>query len=82
MTFAQDYDRMWPDTWSGRKKIYFFSWEGTSRKETAADWSNVTRATVSADPDGRPKACRSRSRSPDFAPAPAPGPYILVPEVQ
>ena len=31
VTFATDYDRMWPDTWSGRKKIYFFSWDGTSR---------------------------------------------------
>ena len=30
VTFADDYDRMWPDTWSGQKKIYFFSWDGTS----------------------------------------------------
>ena len=29
VVFADGYDRMWPDTWSGQKKIYFFSWDGT-----------------------------------------------------
>ena len=32
VTFADDYDRMWPDTWSGQQKIYFFSWDGTGAR--------------------------------------------------
>ena len=42
VTFADDYDRMWPDTWSGQKKIHFFSWDGTQRTwKLPQDWASV-----------------------------------------
>jgi hypothetical protein len=55
VTFADDYDRMWPDTWSGQKKIYFFSWDGTSRAwKLPPDWATVAAATLyPLGPDGR-----------------------------
>ena len=58
VTFADDYDRMWPDSWSGRKKIYFFSWDGTARAwKLPPDWASVATATLYAlGPDGRGKA--------------------------
>ena len=37
LVLADDFDRMWPDTWSGQEKIYFFSWDGTER-----DWKLPT----------------------------------------
>jgi hypothetical protein len=85
VTFAQDYDRMWPDTWSGQKKIYFFSWEGTSRNwKLPADWSGATRATLyPLTPDGRgkgvPLAVKQRAISPSLLPQ---VPYILVPDIK
>jgi hypothetical protein len=85
VTFAKDYDRMWPDTWSGQKKIYFFSWDGTSRNwKLPADWSNVLRATLyPLTPDGRgkgvPIAIKDRAISPSLLPQ---VPYILVPEMK
>jgi hypothetical protein len=85
VTFAKDYDRMWPDTWSGRKKIYFFSWDGTSRNwKLPADWSDVPRATLyPLTPDGRgkgvPIAIKERAISPSLLPQ---VPYILVPDIK
>ncbi len=75
MTFAKDYDRMWPDTWSGRKKIYFFSWDGTSRNwKLPADWSDVPLATLyPLTPDGRGKGVPIAIKERDFAVAPAAG---------
>lgn len=32
MVYGVGYDRMWPDTWSGHKKIYFYSKTGTQRR--------------------------------------------------
>jgi hypothetical protein len=47
LTFADDYDRMWPDTWSGQQKIYFFSWDGTSRQwKLPPDWASIRTATL------------------------------------
>ena len=83
IVFADDYDRMWPDTWSGKKKIYFYSWYGTHRAwKLPADWSEVPRATLyPLTPDGRgkgvPLAIQDRTISPALLPQ---VPYILVPE--
>jgi len=33
---------MWPDTWSGEKKIYFYSWYGTASKwKLPENWADV-----------------------------------------
>jgi len=83
VVFAVDYDRMWPDTWSGQQKIYFFSWDGTHRAwKLPADWGEVPRATLyPLTPDGRgtgvPVAIQDRTIAPSLLPQ---VPYILVPE--
>ncbi|YCM42862.1 glycoside hydrolase family 101 beta sandwich domain-containing protein [Verrucomicrobiaceae bacterium 227] len=85
MIFADDYDRMWPDTWSGQKKIYFYSWDGTQRTwKVPPDWATVTQATLyPLTPDGRGQGVRlpvnDRSVLPTLLPQ---VPYILVPEVR
>jgi len=58
VTFARDYDRMWPDSWSGQKKLYFFSWDGCDTAWTLPmDWAGVSRAELyPLTPDGRGKA--------------------------
>jgi hypothetical protein len=83
VTFATDYDRMWPDTWSGQKKIYFFSWDGTSRAwKLPQDWASVKKATLyPLGPDGRgevvPMTIGEDAR---LAPKLLPQvPYVLVP---
>jgi hypothetical protein len=83
VVFAEGYDRMWPDTWSGQKKIYFFSWDGTSRTwKLPGDWSDVSRATLyPLTPNGRGTALqvtiKDRAISPELLPQ---LPYILIPE--
>jgi hypothetical protein len=83
VTFADDYDRMWPDTWSGQKKIYFFSWDGTNRTwKLPQDWASVEKATLyPLTPDGRgagiPLGVADRSLSPKLLPQ---VPYVLVPQ--
>jgi len=83
VTFADDYDRMWPDTWSGQKKIYFFSWDGTERTwKLPQDWASVKKATLyPLTPDGRSKGLAlplsDRSATPSLLPQ---VPYVLVPE--
>ena len=85
VVFATDYDRMWPDTWSGQKKIYFFSWDGTDRRwRLPADWTDASRATLyPLTPEGRgkgvPVAIKDRTLSPSLLPQ---VPYILVPETK
>ncbi len=85
VVFAEDYDRMWPDTWSGQKKIYFYSWDGTKRAwKLPADWGNVPRATLyPLTPDGRgpgvPIAIKDRTIMPSLLPQ---VPYIFAPETQ
>jgi len=85
VVFAVDYDRMWPDTWSGQKKIYFFSWDGTNRAwKLPADWGDVPRATLyPLTPDGRgtgvPIVIADRTIKPELLPQ---VPYILVPETK
>ena len=55
VVFARDYDRMWPDTWSGKRKIHFFSWNGCREAWTLPeDWAGVTSARLyPLTPDGR-----------------------------
>jgi hypothetical protein len=83
VTFAYDYDRMWPDTWSGHKKIYFYSWDGTDRSwKLPQDWASVPQATLyPLTPDGRvagiPVTIADRSFAPKLLPQ---VPYILVPQ--
>ena len=82
VVFAVDYDRMWPDTWSGKKKIHFFSWDGTNREWLLPeDWAGVKSATLyPLGPDGRSKgvkvAIKDRKASPALLPQ---VPYVLVP---
>ena len=82
IVFAEDYDRMWPDTWSGQKKMYFFSWDGTSRTwKLPVEWRGMTKATLHPlTPDGRgpgvPIAIQDRTIMPSLLPQ---VPYILVP---
>jgi len=83
VVFAVDYDRMWPDTWSGQQKIYFFSWDGTHRAwKLPADWGAVSRATLyPLTPDGRGKGVPLAIQDRTIIPALLPQvPYILVPE--
>jgi hypothetical protein len=83
VVFAVDYDRMWPDTWSGQQKIYFFSWDGCDRAwKLPADWGAVSRAVLyPLTPDGRgtgvPLAITERTIAPKLRPQ---VPYILVPQ--
>ena len=84
VTFADDYDRMWPDTWSGQKKIYFFSWDGTRRAwKLPQDWATVKEATLyPLTPEGRGKGIalplNDRSVAPELLPQ---VPYVLLPKV-
>ena len=82
VTFADDYDRMWPDSWSGQQKIYFFSWDGTSRtwKLPAAWQASKTVTLHPLTPAGRAPGVVlpvvDRSISPTLLPQ---VPYILLP---
>jgi hypothetical protein len=82
ITFAEDYNRMWPDTWSGQKKIYFFSWDGTTRTwKLPQDWSTTKKATLyPLTPEGRGQpihlAIKDRTLTPRLLPQ---IPYILIP---
>lgn len=83
VVFAEGYDRMWPDTWSGQKKIYFFSWDGTQRSwKLPAEWSSMTKAVLhTLTPKGRgpdvPMAIKDGAVAPSLLPQ---VPYILIPE--
>jgi hypothetical protein len=83
--FAYDYDRMWPDTWSGQEKIYFFSWDGTRRTwKLPQDWAAVKTATLyPLTPAGRGQGMtipiNERSAKPKLLPQ---VPYVLVPDVR
>ena len=83
VTYADDYDRMWPDTWSGQKKIYFYSWDGTARTwKLPQNWAAVKNGTLyPLTPDGRgkgiPLQVSDRSVTPKLLPQ---VPYILLPE--
>jgi hypothetical protein len=83
VVFADDYDRMWPDTWSGRTKIHFFSWNGTERAwKLPVEWSS--RSTVTLHPltsRGRGEPVRLKVTGGSIAPKLRPQvPYILLPE--
>jgi len=82
VTFADDYDRMWPDTWSGQKKIYFFSWNGTKRTwKLPQDWFKVKKAMLyPLTPDGRGKGVPLAIADCSVAARLLPQvPYVLVP---
>jgi hypothetical protein len=84
VTFADDYDRMWPDTWSGQRKIYFYSWDGTQRAwKLPQDWASVKETVLyPLTPDGRGKGVTlpvtDRSVTPKLLPE---VPYILTPKM-
>ena len=81
VVFAEGYDRMWPDTWSGQKKIYFFSWDGTRRVwKLPLDWGTPGRATLyPLTPDGRGRGVHLEIKDRTIAPSLLPQvPYILV----
>jgi hypothetical protein len=81
VTFAEDYDRMWPDTWSGEKKIYFFSWDGTSRTwKLPVEWRDKKQVKVyPLTPDGRGKEVVLQVQNGSVAPKLLPQvPYILT----
>ncbi len=45
--FGIGYDRMWPDTWSGEKKIYFYSKDGCERTwKLPGEWREFITATL------------------------------------
>jgi hypothetical protein len=59
IVFGIGYDRMWPDTWSGEKKIYFYSKDGCERTwKLPTDWTHLKSATLyqlTADGRGEPQ---------------------------
>lgn len=74
---------MWPDTWSGQKKIYFFSWDGARRTwKLPPDWANLSTVTLyPLTPAGRgkgvPLQVQDRSITPQLL---SQVPYILEPK--
>ena len=47
VVFGVGYDRMWPDTWSGQKKIYFYSRDGTQRSwKLPSPWADLKTVTL------------------------------------
>lgn len=55
IVFGRGFDRMWPDTWSGQQKVYFFSWDGCRRPwRLPLPWAGATKATLHPlTPQGR-----------------------------
>lgn len=55
IVFGDGYDRMWPDSWSGQKKIYFYSRDGSGRHWTLPEeWRDLKKGLIySLDPSGR-----------------------------
>lgn len=85
VTFADDYDRMWPDSWSGQKKIYFYSWDGTQRTwKLPLDWATVQKGTLyPLTPDGRGKGIVLTTGDRTVAPKLLPQiPYVFVPAAE
>jgi hypothetical protein len=82
VVFAVDYDRMWPDTWSGQEKIYFYSFGGTSRRWALPEaWIGKKDLSIyPLTPTGRgaalPLAIEDGSISPRLLPQ---VPYVLAP---
>ncbi len=82
VVFADDYDRMWPDTWSGEKKIYFFSWDGTQRQwRLPESWALEESAQLHPlTPTGRGKAVPMNVEDGTISPNLLPQvPYVLTP---
>ncbi|HSI85781.1 MAG: glycoside hydrolase family 101 beta sandwich domain-containing protein [Candidatus Methylacidiphilales bacterium] len=82
VTYAIDYDRMWPDTWSGQKKIYLYSWDGTARTwKLPEEWRTLKEVTIQQlTPAGRGTATRLEVREGSVTPKLLPQiPYILLP---
>jgi len=47
IVFGIGYDRMWPDSWSGQRKVHFYSKAGCERSWTLPEeWAGVTQATL------------------------------------
>ncbi len=76
LTFAEEYDRMWPDTWSGGRKIYFFSWDGARRAwRLPPEWAEKKELTLyPLTPAGRGKGIRISVKDGSVSP-------VLLPQV-
>ncbi len=79
--FGIGYDRMWPDSWSGQRKVYFYSKDGCARTWTLPEeWADTATATLyPLTPDGRgaphPISVTGRQVTVTLA---AGTPYVLV----
>lgn len=79
--FGIGYDRMWPDTWSGQKKIYFYSRSGTQRAwKLPCSWRDLKTVTLyPLTPEGRGQgitlAVKDGQVSSNLAPQ---QPYVIV----
>lgn len=82
VVFGHGYDRMWPDTWSGQRKIYFYSARGTDRVWTLpAGWADLAAARlVPLTPEGRAESIVLPVTRGQISPVlSAKQPYILEP---
>ncbi|MEX1223845.1 MAG: glycoside hydrolase family 101 beta sandwich domain-containing protein [Pirellulales bacterium] len=82
IVFAEDYHRMWPDSWSGQQKIYFFSWDGTERAWKLPEaWSELKQVMLyPLTPHGRDTGIKLEVQDGHVAPKLLPQvPYIIVP---
>jgi hypothetical protein len=82
VVFAEDYNRMWPDTWSGQEKIYLFSWNGTKRTWTLpAAWAQKkTVQLIPLTPEGRGTPEKMTVTKGTITPTlNAQVPYVIVP---
>ncbi len=83
VVFGIGYDRMWPDSWSGQKKIYFYSREGCSRSwQLPEEWRGLKRVVLySLTGSGRGKGLELKVDQGRVAPELAPcTPYVVVQE--
>ena len=82
VVFGVGYDRMWPDSWSGQRKIYFYSKDGCARRwRLPDDWAQVTQATgyaLSAEGRETPHPLPVTDGHVEFTQAPG-TPYVLLP---
>jgi hypothetical protein len=82
LVLADDFDRMWPDTWSGQEKIYFFSWDGTERQwKLPTEWRSRKTVTLHPlTPNGRGEGVAVAVRDGGIRPKLlAQVPYVVVP---
>jgi hypothetical protein len=82
VVFADDFARMCPDTWSGQKKIYFFSWDASERVwKLPAQWRTQKSVTLyPLTPGGRGDSVEVGVESGSIRPQLlGQVPYVIVP---